>query len=266
MFNLYLRLVAARIRSQMQYRASFLLDTVSAGLLNIIDFIAMAAALARFGSVGGWTFGELAFLYGLSDSAFAVMDMIFSGFDPGYFGQQMRKGQFDQFLLRPVSLTLQMFSAEFIVRRIGRIAQGLLAFGLGLALAHIDWTWARLAYLPIVWVSAVAFYGAMFVIGATVCFWTTESIEIINVFTYGGTAMMSYPLHIYQEWMQRVFTFVIPTALIIYYPALFFFGKPDLTGLLPIAQFVAPVAGFGMLAIAFWVWGIGVRHYQGTGT
>ena len=81
-----------------------------------------------------------------------------------------------------------------------------------------------------------------------------------------GTTMMSYPLHIYQEWMQRFFTFVIPTALIIYYPALYFFGKADPTGLLPIAQFVAPVAGFGMLAIAFGVWRIGVRHYQGTGT
>ena len=266
MLNLYFRLIAARIRSQMQYRASFLLDAVSACFLNAVDLIAIAAALARFGTVGGWTFGEIAFLYGLSDSAFATMDMIFSGFDPGYFGQQMRKGQFDQFLLRPVSLTLQMFSAEFIMRRVGRIAQGLLALGLGLSLAHIDWTLAKLVYLPIVWVSAVAFYGALFVIGATVCFWTTESIEIINVFTYGGTAMMSYPLHIYQSWMQRVFTFVIPTALIIYYPALFFFGKTDPTGLAPMVQFVAPVAGFGMLLISFWVWGIGVRHYQGTGT
>ena len=266
LFKLYLKLISARVRSQMQYRASFLLDVLSSGFLNVIDLIALAAALTRFGSVGGWTFGELAFLYGLSDSAFAAMDMIFSGYDPGYFGQQIRKGQFDQFLLRPLSLILQMFSAEFIMRRVGRIAQSLLAFGLGLALSHIDWTWAKLAYLPLVWVSAVAFYGALFVIGATFCFWTTESIEIINVFTYGGTTMMSYPLHIYQEWMQRFFTFVIPTALIIYYPALYFFGKADPTGLLPIAQFVAPVAGFGMLAIAFGVWRIGVRHYQGTGT
>lgn len=263
---LYLRLVAARVRSQWQYRASFVMDVASSGLLNVIDFIALAAALTRFGSVGGWTFGELAFLYGLSDSAFAVMDMLFSGFDPAFFSSQIRKGQFDQFLLRPVSLVLQMFSAEFVLRRVGRIAQALVAFGLGLALTSIHWDAARLLYLPLVWISAVAFYGALFVIGATVCFWTTESIEIINIFTYGGTTMMSYPLHIYQDWMQRVFTFVIPTALIIYYPALFIFGKDDPTGLWPFMQFLAPIAGFGMLAIAFAFWRFGVRRYQGAGT
>jgi ABC-2 type transport system permease protein len=220
----------------------------------------------RFGSIGGWTLGEVAFLYGLVEIGFATMDMVFSGFDPGYFSQQIRRGTFDQFLLRPVSLVLQMFSSEFILRRVGRIAQGAAVFAISLDLAHVAWTPGKLFYLPIVLVSVVAFFGGLFVIGATSCFWTVESLEVINVFTYGGSAMLAYPMHIYGDWLRRFFTFVVPGALLIYYPALYFLDKPDPIGLPRFVSFLAPLAGFGVLAVAFAFWQVGVRKYTSTGT
>jgi ABC-2 type transport system permease protein len=55
-------------------------------------------------------------------------------------------------------------------------------------------------------------------------------------------------------------------ALLVYYPALFFLGKPDPLGLPPIMQFLAPLAGFGVLAVAFAFWNFGVRKYTSTGT
>jgi ABC-2 type transport system permease protein len=93
-----------------------------------------------------------------------------------------------------------------------------------------------------------------------------EASEAINIFTYGGSAMLSYPMHIYADWMRRFFIFVVPGALLVYYPALFFLGKPDPLGLPPLMPFVAPLAGFGVLAAAFAFWGLGVRRYTSTGT
>ncbi len=262
----YFRLISVSIRSQMQYRASFLIDTVGSAFGTLVEFISLAAVFSRFGSVGGWTLGEVAFLYGMVEMGFATMDMIFSGFDPGYFSQQIRRGQFDQMLLRPLSLPLQVFGSEFILRRVGRIAQGALVFGLSLTLIPITWTPAKLVYLPIVLVSVVGFFGGLFVFGATTCFWTVESLEAINIFTYGGSALLAYPVHIYHTWLQRFFVFVVPGALLVYYPALFFLDKPDLTGLPRFASALAPLAGFGVLAIAFAFWQVGVRKYTSTGT
>ena len=37
--------------------------------------------------------------------------------------------------------------------------------------------------------------------------------------------MTSYPMHIYEEWMRAIFTFVIPMAFINYYPALYSAGQ-----------------------------------------
>src|SRR5436190_11424148 len=116
----------------MQYRASFVLDTLGAALQIFVEFLALVLVFSRFGNIGGWTLGEVAFLYGLAEGAFGTMDMLFSGFDPGFFSQQVQRGTFDQFLLRPMSLWLQMFTAEFILRRIGRVVNGvmILAFSL----------------------------------------------------------------------------------------------------------------------------------------
>ena len=89
---------------------------------------------------------------------------------------------------------------------------------------------------------------------------------MVNILTYGGSEMMSYPMSIYPDWMRRFFTYIIPAIFLNYYPALYLLDKPDPLGLPPIAHFLAPVAGFGILAIALRFWSFGIRHYQSTGT
>ena len=64
MLRLYLRLISISLRSQMQYRLSFLLDALGSTFASLVEFVTLAAALTRFGSVGGWRLGEVAFLYG----------------------------------------------------------------------------------------------------------------------------------------------------------------------------------------------------------
>ena len=264
--RLYFRLISIRIRSQMQYRLSFVLDTLGAAFTTLVEFVSLWLVFARFGDIGGWTLGEIAFMYGLVEAAFGTMDMLFSGYDPAFFGQQIQRGVFDQLLLRPLGLPLQMFTAEFIVRRLGRIVNGLFIFAIGLSLTSIAWDAAKLLYLPVVFVSAVLFFGALFVVGAAVCFWTVESIEVVNIFTYGGSYMLSYPMHIYHDWIRRFFTFILPSALIIYYPALYFLDKPDPFGLPSFMPFLAPLAALGVLAVAFAFWSVWVRKYTSTGT
>jgi ABC-2 type transport system permease protein len=264
--HLYFRLIGLRIRAQMAYRLTFALDLLGAAASTGITFLSLAAVFARFGNIGGWQLGEVAFLYGMAEISFALMDMTFSGYDPDFFSQQVRQGALDQFMLRPMGLELQIFTSQFQLRRLGRVAQGVAVLALALHLAPVAWTPAKLLYLPIVLISTVAFFGGIFVIGATLCFWTVERIEAINIFTYGGTEMMSYPMHIYGDWLRRFFTFVVPAALVSYYPALYFLDKPDPFGLPRLLSFLAPVAGFGVLALAFAFWRFGLTHYQSTGT
>jgi ABC-2 type transport system permease protein len=220
----------------------------------------------RFQSIGGWSLGEVAFLYGVVETAFGLMDMLFSGFDPQNFGKYTRLGRFDQMLLRPASITVQVFGSEFILRRLGRIFQGFFVMVIATQMVDLHWTWVKILYLPVVLFSQVLFFGGLFMIGATISFWTVESLEIVNIFTYGGTELISYPMHIYQDWMRRFFTYIIPAIFMNYFPALFFLDKPLPPQVPHVAPFLAPAMGglIFLLALAFWRFGI--QHYQSTGT
>jgi ABC-2 type transport system permease protein len=261
----YFRLLGAQMRSQLQYRASFLLDVFSTAFFTITEFGALALVLNRFGEIDGWTLGEVAFLYGLVELSFGLMDMLFAGFDPQFFGQGIRKGTFDQFLLRPVPIIWQVLSSDVTLRRIGRILLGIVIFVFAINLSNLEWTLIKIIYLPFVVVGMVLFFGGLFMIGSSFTFWTVESVEAMNILTYGGGFLISYPMSIYQDWLRRIFTFVIPAIFLNYYPALYFLDKPDPFGFPFIAHFLAPVAGAIVFALALAFWRFGLEHYQSTG-
>lgn len=263
---LYWRLIGVQMRSQIQYRFNFYTDIVATAFVTATVFISLTFIFKRFGNIAGWTLAEVAFLYGMVESAFGVMDMLFSGFDPQNFGRQIRLGRFDQLLLRPMSITLQVIGSEFVTRRLGRVFQGGVILTFAANSLQINWTLLKLTYLPIVFISLVAFFGGLFIIGATITFWTLESIEVINILTYGGAEMISYPMSIYPVNMRRFFTFVVPAIFLIYYPALYILGKPDPLGMTPFAYYLSPMAGFSVLSAGLLFWQYGIRHYQSTGT
>lgn len=264
--NLYLRLIAIRIRSQMQYRLSFLLDMFTVAFMGVITFLTLYFTLDRFNGIGGWALWEVAFLYGMVEFSFGVMDMVFSGFDPPFFGESIRLGRLDQMLLRPANIYVQVFGSEFLMRRLGRVFQGGFFLALALAKLNIEWTPAKVAYLPVVLLSLVLFFGGLFAVGAAITFWTTESIEVINILTYGGTEMYSYPMHIFPDWLRNFFTYIVPGIFLCYYPALFFLDKPDPLGMPPFAPFLAPLVGLGILIAGFGFFTYALRSYQSTGT
>lgn len=264
--DLYRRLIAVQIRAQLEYRVSFVMNLIATTLATATGFATMALILQRFEGIGGWTLGEIAFLYGMMDAAFGTTELVFAGFDPDSFAPMVQRGQLDQLLLRPIHVTLQVLGSAFVLRRLSRIAQGVVIFGIALALTPIRWTLFKVAYLPIVFVSIVLFFGGLYVIGSTSTFWTVQRVEAINIFTYGGSEMMSYPMHIYSRWMRRFFTYVLPAIFMNYAPALYFLDKSDPLGLPAFAPFLAPLVGVGLLAASLALWRFGLRHYAGTGT
>ncbi len=265
-FEIYWRLIAIQMRTQVQYRVSFLLEVLSAAITMSMFFVSLALVFERFGNLAGWTLGEVAFLWAIVEISFGLMDMIFSGFDPANFGRRVRQGTFDQLLLRPINITIQVLGDDFVLRRLGRICEGFVIFAVALNLAHIDWTLGKLLYLPCVVIGLVCFFGGLFIVGATITFWTIDSIEAINILTYGGSEMLSYPAHIYPDWLRRTFMYIVPALFLNYYPALYFLHKPDPFGLPSIMPFVAPLVGLGLLWAALTFWRFGIRHYQSTGS
>jgi ABC-2 type transport system permease protein len=264
--SIYLRLIRVQIRAQLQYPLSFLSDITFQLITTLIMFTGIALVIQRFNNIGGWRVPEVAFLWGMIDINFGLMDLVFSGFDDARFTTYVRQGLFDQLLLRPVSITLQVFGSQFTVRRLGRILEGCVVLAYALSTLHLHWTLVKLLYLPFIGLSQFMFFGGLFITGATITFWTIQPVEAMNIFTYGGSEMMSYPMNIYPNLMRHFFTFILPAIFLNYYPALFLLDKPDPLGFPLFAPFLAPLAGAGVLGAALLFWQLGLRHYQGTGS
>ncbi len=261
---LYLRLAGARLRGQLQYRASFLLELTASFASTFVQLLAILILFGAFPDLAGWRVGEVAFLYGLVSIAFGLTELFGEGFDR--VAGLVREGEFDRLLIRPVSPFVQVLATEVQLRRIGRVAQGALAIALASRWLDLAWTAPKVAvFLAAVAGSALVFFTVL-IVGAAVCFWTVESTEAQNIFTYGGTELASYPLPIYEPWLRAVFLYAVPLALTSYYPALYILGKPDPLGLPAALPFLAPVVAAGFFAAGLAVWRLGLRHYQSTGS
>lgn len=261
---IYGRLVAAQIRSQLQYRASFALRAVGDLMATFVDFIGLLLLFNRFPTLAGWALGEVAFLYGLGGIAFGISDMLSGGFDR--LSIMIQTGTFDRVLTRPLGTFQQMLAGDFEIRRLGRIAQGAIALGLALTWVEIDWTPIKLVVALSAVLSGVVIFCAIWVIGAAVTFWTVQTSEVTNVFTYGGSALVQNPMSIYAGWLRRFFTFVVPLAFVSYLPALYILDRPDPLGLPRAFQFCSPLVAAIFFLGARAVWSFGVRHYQSTGS
>jgi ABC-2 type transport system permease protein len=262
----YFKSIGLVIQTQLQYRFSLLMDILSTAMFSVTEMGGLILILGQVGTLSGWSLWELIFLYSIAEASFGWMDMIFSGFDPDYFAPKVRSGDFDKLLLRPYPITLQMMSSRFEVRRLGRILTGTILFFIAASQVSIDWNVWKGFYTFTILLSQVMLFGSLFIFGSTITFWTIERVEMMNIVTYGGREVISYPMDIFPRWMRRFYIFVIPFIFFNYYPGLYLLNKPDPLGLPVISPFLAPFLGVFFLYLALQFWKFGVNHYQSTGT
>jgi ABC-2 type transport system permease protein len=261
---LYLRLMAARVRAQLQYRLSFAMYLLGAFALTFTDFLAIWVIFRHLPLLAGWSLAEVAFLYGTSYISFKATDLAIGHLDQ--LPQQILSGTFDVVLVRPLGALFQVLTADLALRHVGSLAQGLVVFAYALGALSIDWTVGRAVMLVLMLVSGSVIFAAVWVIGATSVFWTMRSMEALNAFTYGGQALTSYPLNIYGGWLRRLLAFVVPLAFVNYFPSLYILDRPDLLGAPPVLRFLSPLVAAGIAVLAWRVWNVGVRRYRSTGS
>ena len=175
-------------------------------------------------------------------------------------GSLLKSGNFDRMLVRPRSTVLQLLGDQLQLMRIGRLSQGLVV--LIWASQSVSWSAGSVALVVLAIVGTIAVHLGLVVLQATSAFWTIESLEVWNAFTYGGNYASQYPMSIYRAWFQRFFTAIVPLALTVYYPARAILGRDPLD----VGHVLAPLAGLVFFAISLLAWRVGVRHHASTGS
>jgi ABC-2 type transport system permease protein len=250
------------VRSSLAYPLSFWTLILGSALITALDFVGLGLMFHSIPALGGFSLREIALLYGASGIGIGVADLLIGSVEQ--VGLHVRTGTLDAMLTRPVPLLVQVCADRFAVRRLGRITQAVVVFGYGAW--SVDWTPARVAVAAVMVVSACAIFFALFVAFSCIQFWTVDSTEFANAFTYGGNTMTQYPMTIFPREVLKGLTFVVPLAFVNWYPCLYLLGRSDPFGMPSWFSGLSPVVALLALAVSGLVWRSGVRHYTSTGS
>lgn len=260
----YRILAGAKLRSDWQYRTGFVLLLLGSFFVTAIDFLGIAAIFTNTPALGGWSLEQVAFLYGMAGLCFGLADFLVGSVEA--VAGLVRTGAFDRLLIRPVNALVNITASEFNFRRLGKVAQAAVVFAVALFLLDIDWTATRTIVLVASLISGTVIASSVWVITSSMAFWTVNTQEVANTFTYGGDLAISYPLHILERWIRVTLAYLVPLVFVNYLPALYVLDVETPLRFPPGLEFASPGVAVLMVLIARWVWRRGLRHYASTGS
>ena len=259
--KLFFKYAKMWLKSQLEYRMSFILLSIGQFFVPFFVFIGMYFLFQRFDNIAGWEFQEVALLYGSIHMAFSISEALVRGFDS--FSSLVVSGNFDRILVRPVSTALQVLGSKFEFTRIGRLLQGSIVFTWAIVNLSITWTTLKVICVLLMVIGGTFIMSGLFIIFATMSFWTIQGLEIANIFTDGGREMSQYPLSIYAKSIQKFFTYIVPFAAVNILPLNYLLDKPGYTFW---GYAFIPLIGILFIIPALSFWNFGVKHYKSTGS
>ncbi|MGI5482587.1 ABC transporter permease [Streptomyces lavendofoliae] len=252
------------VRSTMTYRFSFAMTLLSNFTATGFDFVVILLMFGQVDGLGGFSFAEVAFLYGTTGTAFGLADLSLGQVQR--LGRRVRDGTLDTLLVRPVPVLAQVAADRFALRRLGRVTQGLAVLVWSLVLLDVAWTPAKVVLVPVTVLSGWLIFSAVMVVGAAFQFWAQDGSEVANAFTYGGNTLLQYPPVIFAQDLVRGVVYVVPLAFVNWVPALYVLGRQAPGGLPGWAAFVSPVVAAVFWVVAGLAWRAGIRSYRSTGS
>ncbi len=260
----YAALLGGQVRSVVSYRASFaveLLTNVGAAGLDVLTVIVLFGS-AR--AVAGFTLTEALLVVSLAGSGFALADLTVGNVD--HLKTYVRTGTMDAVLVRPLGALPQLLCMDLPLRKAVRVLINVIVLVIALRINDVAWTPARAAVAVLTPVAGAVFFGAIFVLSASLAFWWVDSGEIGSAFTYGGRDFASYPVPVYAGWFRSIFAYALGFGFVAYQPALALLGRADPLGLPAWAGPLSPLVALPAAAVAAAVWHAGIRHYRSTGS
>ncbi|MFG2332246.1 ABC transporter permease [Streptomyces sp. NPDC048604] len=252
------------IRSTMTYRSSFVMTLCASFAVTFFDFVVILLMFGQVDGLGGYGFGEVAFLYGAAGTSFGLADLALGSLQR--MGGRVRDGTLDTLLVRPAPVLAQLAGDRFALRRLGRVLQGLFVLVWGLALVEVDWTALKVLLVPVMVVSGAVIFGAVIVLGAALQFWAQDASEVSNAFTYGGNTLLGYPPTIFAKELVRGVVYVVPLAFVNWLPALYVLDRDPPAGAPAWAGLLSPLVAVGCCVVAGAAWRRGLRAYRSTGS
>lgn len=259
MFKLYIMAFKTHFMSQLQYKFSFFMTILGQFIVSFTAFIGLSFIFLKFKAVDGFTYQQVLLCYSSVLMSFAIGECLGKGFDK--FPDMLSNGNFDRILVRPRSPIYQVLLANMDFSRIGRFVQAIIVLIYALPRSGVSWRWDKVITIICMIVCNSILFINLYFLEASISFFTVESLEVINIFTDGGYEFGKYPFGIYGKYVLRFLTYVIPLALVQYYPLLYLIEKET-----SIFYMLCPIISLLFIIPCYLIWIYGLQKYKSTGS
>lgn len=264
-WNVYRQYWRLNFLTLFEYRANFFIWIFFTIAYHGTAIATIYVIMSQFHSMNGWNWQQVFFLYTLFMIGHTISNTMF--FAIGNVPWQIREGQFDRYLVRPLNPLFQVLSQpgqnwpdELIV--------AIVFFAVAQAVVHLEWSTAAVALAL-----GAAIGGSLIEFGiqmavATLAFWVIRLDTLRWVVMSLENDFTRYPLSIYNKIVRVILAYVLPFAFMNYFPATALLHKTTDGGyaINPVVGWLSPVVGAVWFLAAYWFWNHGLNRYQGTGS
>lgn len=254
----YIESLKMHLKSTLEYKTSFILAFISQFLVFFTYYFIILALFNKFNNIKGFTVYEVLLTFSIIQFGYSINEFLARGIDT--FDNLIIDGSFDRLLLRPRNILLQVLCSNIDFVKLSRVIQSLIVFIIAINNLNITWNISRITCIILMFISSIAIFFSIFLLMASYCFITVQGLEIRNLFTDGGKNIAKYPMGIYKKGILLFFTFIIPYALVNYYPLLYLLGKSN-----NIIYAFSPLLVLLYLIPALISFKIGTNKYTSTG-
>lgn len=257
--RLYLHLFVLNLKSQMQYKVSFLLTTLGQFITAFTSFWGLSFLFTHVSAIDVFTYEQVLLCFAVVMASFALGELVGGGL--AVFPRLLANGEMDRALVRPRSLLLQVLVPHMDFTRLGLLLQATLVLAYAVPHSGIVFTWEKVLTLCLMILCGSILFFALFWLKAICSFFTLRDLAFLNIFTYGARQFGRYPFSVYGNGVLRFLTLVIPLALFQYYPLLYLIGRES-----SVLYMLLPVASLLFLIPCFALYRLGIRRHQSTGS
>ena len=256
--------VKLEVQRQMEYPSFLIGWFISNPLQFILILITIWATINNFGSLGGWAYEQIVFMYGISIVSHGLSIILFV--QTWYMDSSILYGEFDRYLLRPMNVFFQFCISFFNLIGLTDLLPATVILTYGCILVGFVPGIFNIIKLIVVILSATMIRGAIYLFIGSVAFYIKgrNSLAGITTTLYQYTTM--YPLSIYPRIIQVIFTFIIPLGFVSFYPASDFLDIE--TGIMPTSNLWIICAGVAILTfyLAYVFFKNGMKRYESAGS
>jgi ABC-2 type transport system permease protein len=251
-------------KARMEYRFSFFSGIFANFYCYFITYATFWVITQQFGTIDGWKFEEMTMLYGLNLFTYSIAGTLF-WYTVFHLDREITSGNLDSYLIRPMGLIKQMICRRFGDTFIGQIVVTLLFMVAAISKISYQMTVFSYVYLVFAILGGVLIQsGAMIILGS-LGFWMLRSNDLAGILYYDIRTFVHYPLSIFPAFMRVILTYILPWAIINYYPNLIILHKVQTTEEL-ILGLLSPVIGVLFFLLSLFVFHRGLRRYSGSGS